>query len=143
MITALAHGCVSITPVADPAEARRLAAAEGPDAALAAGERRGEPIPGLDLGNSPVEFAIERVHGRAVYFTTSNGTRALLAARQARAVGVAAFVNVSAAARWAAGRGLDVVVVCARSEEHTSELQSLAYLVCRLLLEKKKTRTAI
>src|SRR2546425_9205779 len=27
---------------------------------------------------------------------------------------------------------------CARSEEHTSELQSLAYLVCRLLLEKKK-----
>src|SRR2546425_6192540 len=30
---------------------------------------------------------------------------------------------------------LDVV---ARSEEHTSELQSLAYLVCRLLLEKKK-----
>src|SRR5687767_15672527 len=27
-----------------------------------------------------------------------------------------------------------------RSEEHTSELQSLAYLVCRLLLEKKKRR---
>src|SRR2546425_4573785 len=30
-----------------------------------------------------------------------------------------------------------------RSEEHTSELQSLAYLVCRLLLEKKKTYTTI
>src|SRR5687767_15312043 len=29
-----------------------------------------------------------------------------------------------------------------RSEEHTSELQSLAYLVCRLLLEKKKTQHA-
>src|SRR2546425_8714904 len=29
---------------------------------------------------------------------------------------------------------------CERSEEHTSELQSLAYLVCRLLLEKKKER---
>src|SRR2546425_1719979 len=29
-------------------------------------------------------------------------------------------------------------VLAARSEEHTSELQSLAYLVCRLLLEKKK-----
>src|SRR2546425_7161144 len=28
-----------------------------------------------------------------------------------------------------------------RSEEHTSELQSLAYLVCRLLLEKKKTNS--
>src|SRR5262245_65063956 len=29
-----------------------------------------------------------------------------------------------------------------RSEEHTSELQSLRHLVCRLLLEKKKTRTS-
>src|SRR5687767_15923297 len=34
-------------------------------------------------------------------------------------------------ARRQSGRG-------GRSEEHTSELQSLAYLVCRLLLEKKK-----
>src|SRR3989441_6490071 len=31
------------------------------------------------------------------------------------------------------------VLFALRSEEHTSELQSLAYLVCRLLLEKKKT----
>src|SRR2546425_1874760 len=31
-----------------------------------------------------------------------------------------------------------LVVALTRSEEHTSELQSLAYLVCRLLLEKKK-----
>src|SRR3712207_8692165 len=30
-----------------------------------------------------------------------------------------------------------------RSEEHTSELQSRQYLVCRLLLEKKKTHTAL
>src|SRR5687767_15222045 len=34
--------------------------------------------------------------------------------------------------------GLPANAVCGRSEEHTSELQSLAYLVCRLLLEKKK-----
>src|SRR2546425_3335215 len=31
------------------------------------------------------------------------------------------------------------LALATRSEEHTSELQSLAYLVCRLLLEKKKT----
>src|SRR2546423_11999847 len=35
-------------------------------------------------------------------------------------------------------RGEGKVVHLGRSEEHTSELQSLAYLVCRLLLEKKK-----
>src|SRR5256714_11879515 len=34
----------------------------------------------------------------------------------------------------------DKRIICLRSEEHTSELQSLAYLVCRLLLEKKKYR---
>src|SRR2546425_2477440 len=33
-----------------------------------------------------------------------------------------------------------IYVAAVRSEEHTSELQSLAYLVCRLLLEKKKKK---
>src|SRR5687767_15230368 len=36
--------------------------------------------------------------------------------------------------------GARELVVPKRSEEHTSELQSLAYLVCRLLLEKKKNQ---
>src|SRR2546425_8385969 len=43
--------------------------------------------------------------------------------------------NVIAAA---AKKGIPVPAFSTRSEEHTSELQSLAYLVCRLLLEKKK-----
>src|SRR2546425_2995787 len=39
------------------------------------------------------------------------------------------------------GNAVDVVqTALERSEEHTSELQSLAYLVCRLLLEKKKNK---
>src|ERR1041384_3813924 len=38
-------------------------------------------------------------------------------------------------------RKAEILIFC-RSEEHTSELQSLAYLVCRLLLEKKKKHTA-
>src|SRR6185437_454362 len=41
-------------------------------------------------------------------------------------------INPTAVNALAVDRGVD------RSEEHTSELQSLAYLVCRLLLEKKK-----
>src|SRR2546423_5834824 len=36
--------------------------------------------------------------------------------------------------------GARIPSLSARSEEHTSELQSLAYLVCRLLLEKKKQK---
>src|SRR3989441_8439562 len=41
------------------------------------------------------------------------------------------------------GEKKTVTVRLARSEEHTSELQSLAYLVCRLMLEKDKTRLEI
>src|SRR5687767_15724545 len=42
-----------------------------------------------------------------------------------------------------AAEGCGVLGPGDRSEEHTSELQSLAYLVCRLLLEKKKKKTKI
>src|SRR2546429_5902413 len=58
--------------------------------------------------------------------------------------GVARFERAQCAAevRRAAARALPVVGVGRdeRSEEHTSELQSRLHLVCRLLLEKKKTR---
>src|SRR3712207_7328860 len=37
--------------------------------------------------------------------------------------------------------GVIIVTAAARSEEHTSELQSRQYLVCRLLLEKKKKKS--
>src|SRR5687767_15338242 len=39
--------------------------------------------------------------------------------------------------------GLAMLALAGRSEEHTSELQSLAYLVCRLLLEKKKKKKVL
>ena len=113
MIAALANGCAGITPVADASEARRLAQAHGATGALVAGERRGEPLAGFDFGNSPLEFTRARVGGKTVFFTTSNGTRALIAARAAEAIGIAALVNLSAAAGWAAGEGRDVVVLCA------------------------------
>src|SRR2546425_9332833 len=41
--------------------------------------------------------------------------------------------------RWGNAAHACPVLPPSRSEEHTSELQSLAYLVCRLLLEKKNT----
>lgn len=111
IVTALANGCEAIVPVASPEEARRRAAELG--GALIAGERRGEPLAGFDLGNSPLEFTRGRVGARTVVMTTSNGTRALVAARGAAAVGVAAFVNQAAAAAWALAEGRDVLLLCA------------------------------
>jgi 2-phosphosulfolactate phosphatase len=111
IVTALSNGCLGVVPVADAAEARRRAVAT--PGALLAGERRGEPLAGFDLGNSPGEFTPERVGGRLVFLTTSNGTVALLAARAAAAVAVAAFANLGAAAAWAVAGGRDVIVTCA------------------------------
>jgi 2-phosphosulfolactate phosphatase len=115
IITALANGCAAIVPVADPQDARRRAAEAGNGTALVAGERRGEPIPGFDLSNSPVEFQSAHVRGKTVYFTTSNGTRALLASRAAAAIGIAALLNATAAAAWAIEAGRDVTIVCSGS----------------------------
>ncbi len=111
IVTALGNGCAAIVPVASPEDARRRAATL--DGALIAGERRGEPLAGFDLGNSPLEFTRGRVGGRTIVMTTSNGTRALIAARPAQSVGVAGFINHAAAAAWALAGGRDVLLLCA------------------------------
>src|SRR2546425_2260689 len=48
-------------------------------------------------------------------------------------------IGAAIAKRLAADGASVAITYAKRSEEHTSELQSLAYLVCRLLLEKKNT----
>src|ERR1035441_10570467 len=58
------------------------------------------------------------------------------------AVGIAAEIRQDMLWSTEGGLGVDhpLVVFEGRSEEHTSELQSLRHLVCRLLLEKKKKK---
>jgi 2-phosphosulfolactate phosphatase len=111
IIMALGNGAACVVPVESLEDARARKTALGPEAILA-GERHGDPPEGFDLGNSPREFTAERVRGRTIVLTTSNGTRALAAARGAAAVGVAGFVNARAAVGWASARGGDVVLVC-------------------------------
>lgn len=113
IVAALAAGAAAVVPAADAGEARRRLAAFPAGRAVLAGERAGERLPGFHLGNSPTAFTPARVAGKTVILTTSNGTRALLRAAGAAAVGVAALVNLSAAAAWVAGRGGDVTIVCA------------------------------
>src|SRR5258705_9373644 len=51
------------------------------------------------------------------------------------------FKSVALNARWSSTPAGSAGTYLKRSEEHTSELQSLRHLVCRLLLEKKKILT--
>lgn len=89
-----------------------LAMRDGQGGGLLAGERHCVRIPGFDLGNSPREFLERR--GDTVILTTTNGTRALVAAaRRCELVLAGALVNVGTVAEAARTAGGDVVVVCA------------------------------
>lgn len=113
---ALAAGAASVVPCMEPEDAR-LALHSHPSspAPLLGGERGGLPISGFDLGNSPGEYTPERVRGRTVIFSTTNGTRALLRAADAGAnrILVGALANLSAIAAHLAGETRPVHLLCA------------------------------
>jgi 2-phosphosulfolactate phosphatase len=112
--TALARGALGVRPVAGVAEA--LALKELNPEALLAGERGGRPQPGFDLGNSPREMTAERVGGREMILTTTNGTQALAAVAGARAVVTASLLNLNAAAARLRELGRPWLILCAGHE---------------------------
>jgi 2-phosphosulfolactate phosphatase len=99
MIQALASGCGAIIPCLEIEEAQTVAARLPPGTVLLCGERGGLPIAGFDLGNSPAEFTPQACRGRTLVMTTTNGTRAIHACRDADRLYVAGFVNLAAMAR--------------------------------------------
>jgi 2-phosphosulfolactate phosphatase len=113
VVAACGAGCRRVVPVADGDAAVAAAAGFARDEVLLAGERGGEPIAGFDLGNSPLEFTAERVAGRTVILTTTNGTATMRGASAAGAGAAAALTNVGAIADWAIAQGRDVTVLCA------------------------------
>jgi 2-phosphosulfolactate phosphatase len=110
IVQALSSGYERVYCCAEVDEARALAA-ELPDA-VTAGERNARLIPGFDSGNSPREFVEPR--GTTVVLTTTNGTRAIVAAaKQCEVVLVGSLLNLDALAGAAGRRGEDVEIVCA------------------------------
>src|SRR5579862_6055151 len=93
---ALAEGATEVIPCLEVEEARRIAAGLPSGLTVLGGEREGLRIPDFDLGNSPGEYRPDTVAGKTVVFTTTNGTRAMIACRAASRVLVGAFVNWSA-----------------------------------------------
>ena len=118
MITALSNGAEAIIPVAEISEA--LALRQKNQNLLLAGERDGLRIRAeltgsidFDLGNSPREFTAEKVSGRSIVMTTTNGTRALRACAGARMILVSSFLNLRATTNWLRERNPShLVLVC-------------------------------
>ena len=109
---AFAGGYESVTCVGEVEDARALA---GPGVALA-GERHNVRIEGFDYGNSPREFVGEPHAATKLVLTTTNGTRALLAAAdRCETVLVASLLNLRAVADAARGVA-DVAIFCAGVE---------------------------
>src|SRR3712207_7525020 len=84
---------------------------------------------------------------RSTLFPYTTLFRSAITTRPARAVSASTFfvsrVSEIESTTRRTGPALRASRAPARSEEHTSELQSRQYLVCRLLLEKKKKNTNI
>ena len=120
---ALANGARSVVPFESPDDAMTRARQLERSELLLAGERKNIPIDGFDLGNSPLEFTSEKVSGRTIFMTTTNGTRALMGLQGARDIVVASYVNhtaVTAMLRSAARAETDILIVCAGEEGHFS-----------------------
>lgn len=118
MVTALANGAAGVVPVAEISDA--LAARRGEPGVLLAGERDGVRIRAaqtggidFDFGNSPREFTKDRVAGRTIVTTTTNGTRALQAGAHAGCLLVGSFLNLRATADAVRRRQpTSLVIIC-------------------------------
>ena len=110
---ALAAGAREVRPCLEVEDARRLAASFGRGACLLGGERGGVRIDGFDCGNSPAEYTSDRVAGKTLVFTTTNGTRAIAACGSAERMLLAALVNLSAVGREIRRERGPLDIVCA------------------------------
>ncbi|MFZ5434658.1 MAG: 2-phosphosulfolactate phosphatase [Calditrichota bacterium] len=118
--TALLNGAREIIPVLTPAEAGELASRSGRKQCLLCGEREGRKIDGFDLGNSPSEYINERISGRILIFSSTNGAGAVLRAKAADHVYVGGYNNFAAVAKRVAEDRKPVVILCAGKFEHFS-----------------------
>jgi 2-phosphosulfolactate phosphatase len=143
IVEALSNGARAIYPTVTTEDAIVLAQSLGREDALLCGERRGLRVDGFDLGNSPQEFSAERVRGKQLVMSTTNGTRSLRACQGSKRVFILAFTNVQAvvdrvSALAEKDRPLKVVVVCAGKEGRFA----LDDAICAGLLIDGLTRSA-
>ena len=142
-VTALHNGAKAVVPVSEIAEALAIHNKQ-PDFLLG-GERDGVRIRAaqtggfdFDLGNSPREFTPEKVRGKTIVSTTTNGTRALRACAGAKTVLAASFLNLAATAEFIKIiQPAQVLLVCAGTRENTALEDVLAAgALCEILAKE-------
>lgn len=107
--TAFFNGVAKMIPVASVEEAQKYKE----NGFLVAAERNGELIKGFDLGNSPFGYMNDKVKGKTIAITTTNGTQAINAARNASKVIIASFLNQDKVTEYLKTQKKDVLFLCA------------------------------
>ena len=107
--TALGCGIKSIKPVSNLEECLAL----GNEGYITAGERNGKKVDGFDLGNSPFGFMDEKLQGKKIAFTTTNGTQAINLSERADLVIAGSFLNIAAIKDFLYNQASNVTIVCA------------------------------
>jgi 2-phosphosulfolactate phosphatase len=79
---------------------------------LLAAERDGEIVAGFDFGNSPFSYTADKVAGKTIVLTTTNGTHALHLSRKAKKIVIGSFLNLSSICNWLNKQGENILLVC-------------------------------
>jgi len=107
----IGNGAEAIIPVSQVEEC--LAYQEIHPEYLLAAERNGEVVDGFNFGNSPFSYTKEKVSGKTVVLTTTNGTHALHLSRSAKRIIIGSFLNLTAVCNWLKDQHENVLLVCA------------------------------
>lgn len=118
MVAALAAGVKEIR-IFDDLESARSAAHAFLGPHLLCGERHAVKPPGFDLGNSPGAFQRDVHKDLTLFMTTTNGTKAILAAAGAAVIFTGALVNAGAVADALVKTNLNATLLCAGTEGYT------------------------
>lgn len=79
---------------------------------LLAAERNGEVVDGFDFGNSPFSYTEDKVSGKTIVLTTTNGTHAINMSRGAHKIVIGSFLNLAALCDWLKTQPNDVLLLC-------------------------------
>lgn len=108
MCAAFHYGVDKMIPVATVEEAAEYKK----QGFMVGAERNGVALEGFDFGNSPFSYMTEKIKGQTIVISTTNGTQAIEAAKNAHQVVIGAFTNISALCTYLVSQNRSVLLLC-------------------------------
>lgn len=110
IVTALKNGCKDVIPVLTVEEAKNIAN-KNRDNYILGGERNALKIDGFDCSNSPLEYTKDRVLGKTIVLTTTNGTKAINKSIGAKNILISALINAKSTSQRVVDINNDLVII--------------------------------